>query len=926
MGRCKQLPPASPPRDIKFQYNITQGFALEFGDNYMRVKSYGAYVTESSKTITGATQSNPAVLHIASHGYSAGDWIYISGITGMLNFNSLTWIVDTVPDANHVTLKDLFGNVVNSTIFNAYVSGGTSARIYTLSTPYAAIDLPYLKYTQSENTMTLTCVNQRTATEYKPYELVRISSANWALTPSTFSSTILAPTGIAIVTYGSTTATTWYSYVVTSIDKDSGEESVASSPAEAENCDISVNQGSNAITWTAVANAERYNVYKATPSYTANVPVGVSYGYAGYSLGTNFTDTNITADFSKTPPVHIDPFSRGTITDILVTGTGASYTQATIGYHITTSTGSGFAGTPVVISGGFVSFVIANGGEGYLPGDTITITDSGSGTGATAALVIGKQSGTYPGVPAYFQQRRAYANTINDTNTYWLSQTGLFDNFDASIPAIDSDAITGSPWSQQVNGIQFLVSMPNGLIVLTGNGAWLLNGTNGAALTPADQQAAAQAYNGCSDTVPPIVANYEILYVQSKGSIVRDLSFNFFTNVYTGSDITVLSNHLFQNYSIIQWAYAEEPYKLIWAIRDDGTMLSLTFLKEQDVYGWARHDTNGLFMGVCSITERHAADFSSETTSSPLTDAVYLIVKRYVNGAWYYYSERMDDRNWQNIEDAWCVDSGLSYPVSTPNAVLTPSGITGNITFTASVSVFTFDNIGDVIRCGGGIATITGFISGTVVTAKITQDITATLPNDPDFMPIPQESGSWTISTPTTEVVGLNHLIGKTVSILADGSVFANQTVSVLSDGRIGITLPHTCSSIVTGLGYTTQVQALYLDPAGQSTTVQGKRKIIDAVTVRVEGTRGISIGCNQPDASTQPSKANVAWTNMKPVKERNATVHASAAIPLFTGDIRELIDGEWDEKAQVAVQSSYPLPSNILAFVPEFVVGDSNG
>ena len=44
VGMCKQAGSAYPPRDIQFQFNNQQGYALEFGDNYMRIKSNGAYV------------------------------------------------------------------------------------------------------------------------------------------------------------------------------------------------------------------------------------------------------------------------------------------------------------------------------------------------------------------------------------------------------------------------------------------------------------------------------------------------------------------------------------------------------------------------------------------------------------------------------------------------------------------------------------------------------------------------------------------------------------------------------------------------------------------------------------------------------------------------------------------------------------------
>lgn len=420
VGTCKQSGSAAPPRDIKFQFNINQGFALEFGDQYMRIKSDGAYVIEA--TVNVSSVNSAALFTTAtSHGYSVGDWVFDQGNTG---FNGLTWIVATVPSSTTFTVTDLFGNVISSATAS---TGGTVARIYTVVSPYAAVDLPYLKFTQSADTMSLTCVNPNTLTEYPPYDLERFSNTNWTFTALSFAASINPPTNVVATATSSTTVNTWYSYVVTAVSSDTGEESIASLSYAVENNDISVNAGSNTVTWNAVANASSYNVYKATPSYNIPVPVGVSYGYVGSSFGASFTDTNIEADFTQVPPVHNNPFARGQILSVNPTANGSGYSQGTIGYTVTTSTGTGFSGTPVVVNGGFVAFIVVNGGVGYQPTDTITIT---GGTGATATLNVGPETGTYPSTVAYFQQRRVYAAPLDNPDTYYMSKPGAFLNID----------------------------------------------------------------------------------------------------------------------------------------------------------------------------------------------------------------------------------------------------------------------------------------------------------------------------------------------------------------------------------------------------------------------------------------------------------------------------------------------------------------
>lgn len=908
-GMCKQtlINNTIPPRLITFQFNINQGYALEFGDHYMRIISNGAYVIETAKNITAITKANPGVFTSNAHGFSNNDWIYIAAVGGMTNFNGQTWIVQNVT-ANTFTVTDLFGTAINTTTFSTYTSGGTASRIYTVVSPYAAIDLPYLKFTQSADTMSMTCVNTVTQTEYSPYELRRSGATNWAFTATSFSAAITAPTGVTSVATSSTALSTWYSYVVTAVN-DAGEESVASLVTTVQNNDISINAGSNTMTWNAVSGATSYNIYKATPAYGVGVPIGSLFGFLGSAFGTQFTDTNIQADFTVVPPTHNDPFARGAIAAVVITNGGTGYAQATIGYTITTSTGTEFVGIPVVVGGVFVTMIIQNAGKNYAPGDTIAITGAHV-IQATATLTLGALTGTYPSTVAYFQQRRFYANTLVSPDTYYATKPGLFNNMDSSTPVQDNDAIIGTPWAQQVNGIQFLVPMPGGLVVLTGKGAWQLNGGASAALTPSNQTATPQAYNGCNDRVPPIVINYDILYVQSKGSIVRDLAYNFFVNIYTGTDLTVLSNHLFTDHQIIEWAWCEEPYKLAWAVRDDGELLSLTYLKEQDVYGWARHDTNGLFVSVCGVTE-------------PPVDALYTVAQRTVRGTQVYYAERMNDREWLDVEDCFCVDSGLIWPMPAPNATLTAgqAAVGTGVHFTTSASVFTADMVGNVIRMGGGKATVTAFNSDTDVTATITAAITSTVPNDPNNRPIPAASGDWTITPTTTVVTGLGHLEGLTVAILADGSVVANQ---VITNGSI--TLPEACSAITIGLPYLPQVQSLYLEPPNTPHTTQGKRKNIYSVTARVSSSRGISVGTNQPDSSTQPNDATVAWTNMKEVKERTALIVPGTAIPLKTGDEYILVPGDWDTHGQVAFQQNYPLPMNILAVIANYQIGDTDG
>lgn len=1218
-GFSKQTGRTVPPRMVTFQFSINQGLALEFGNQYMRVVSNGAFVTETATNISGITRANPGVITDNAHGYSNGDWVYLFGIGGMTQLNGQTLVV-AGKTTNTYTLTDVYGNAIDTTAFSAYTAGGTASRIFTLATPYAEADIPWLKWTQSADTMSLVCWNQMTGTEYQPYDLARQSDASWTLTAFGAGAVISPPaysSGFATVLYGGTASPkpTDYQYVFTAVDFITGQESVASPIADIPNsADIALTAGSIVTSCAPVAGAAYYNVYKAPPAYAASVPSGSLFGYVGTTYGTQFVDSNIVADYTQVPPLHQDPFAPGQILYAVITNPGSGLSAVT--WAITSVDGTGDTAFPVIVGGQLVAFVFTDGGKNFAPGDTIAFNGAGfaggaitftanptagdtvtlnssvwtfvsaitgaaqtliqgtlaatlqnlsadlatsvdpnlvvanyvpsgtalnityktagaggdsytldasaanptgtaatgnllfgggnpsntqtivlngvnwtfvtsgaagnqtnikgtlaltlaqlvtdltasvvagisvatytnnatrlfvtynsaatrgdaytlgggtsgatpsgatlagaagalaggggtSGTNPAATLIVGPVSGTYPSAVAYFQERRVYASSPNNPDTYWMSQPGAFQNFDSRVPTVATDAITGTPWSVQVNGIQFMVPMPGGLVVLTGLEAWQLTGAGGSSLnpqpiTPASQQAQPQAYNGCDAQVPPIKIDYDINYIQAKGSLLRDLSYNFWANIYTGTDLTYLSPHLFLGYKVREMAWCEEPYRLIWATRNDGILLSLSYFKQQDVMGWARHDTNGQFWSVCSVTE-------------PPVDALYLCSQRYLPKGNAYLIERMDNRIWAANENTWCVDAGLTTALPQPAASLTasssrgagiPTGITGLVggagysagttavlqdptgtgavvtptiaggvvtgiaiaggtkysypvlqfidpagtgsgasatitldnsaTFKASAGVFSGGMVGQVIRMGGGRATVTVYNSATQVTANITSPIVATIPNS-GGIPAIAASGNWSIAPNITTIGGLWHLEGATVTGIADGLPFAPQIVSAAGT----ITLATPASLITVGMAFTPQMQSLYLDTG--SPTIQAQRGKLAAVSVRLEasGVGSILVGANQPDGAVQsPPVVDMPWgilpasplTPLKLPPDQNLAPFGSAIIPLYTGDVRVPVGGGFAKPKQVALQQTQPLPMQVLALIPEFLPGD---
>ncbi len=646
-----------------------------WGPLNLSVASPGSYSTVPSNPVnqassTGLGTGATFTVTWATPGALANDdWMFIQDVGGMTEVNGQTYIIQNVTPTTFELLS-VYGATVDATAYGVYTTGGTAERIYTLPTIYAEADLDYLKFTQSADVMSICCVNQQTDTEYPPQDLNRTSDTSWAFTEVVPAPTVLPPAAAPVITASTGTGVD-YSYVVTSVNPNDGTESVASAVGSLTNAvNVTAIAGTVTVTWTpqhvtnpdgTTTNVQVYEVYKATPGVSAPAPPGALFGFAGEAYGTQLLDSGIVPDFSTVPPRHVNPFAPGQIVDVTITAGGSS---ASFTFTINSLTGSGAVLTPIVVGNVLVGFIISDPGQNYQSGDTITIDHS-----ATATLVIGPESGTYPSVPGYTQDRRVYAHTINLPDTYFMSQPGAFTNFDSRIPTIDSDAITGSPWAVQVDGIQFMLNMPGGLVIFTGTEAWQLTGTGGSSftpqpLTPSSQQAQPQTSNGCSPTVGPIKIEADSVYLTAKGSFYYSFEYQIATNIYTGRDVTINSPHLFTGYEIVEHAWCQQPYRLLWAIRNDGVLLSLTYYKDEKVIGWTRHDTQGQFVSVCGITE-------------PPVDAPYLAAQRTFGTNSAYVIERMDNRIWHQAEDCWCVDCGFTNTLPTPAATLTASSATG---------------------------------------------------------------------------------------------------------------------------------------------------------------------------------------------------------------------------------------------------------
>ena len=702
-------------RLIPFQASFNVGYILEFGQNYIRFIYNGSPVLENAFSITGATQANPCVIQVTGNNFIVGDWIYIANINGMTQLDGRFFNVLGVT-GNAVTLGTLTGGNIDSTSYSPYTNNGTVQRIYTIPSPYSSNDLAMLKFAQSTNQMIICNAKYPTyvltLVTAINWTLAPVTIGSTASPPTSLSPSSTLGAGPVSYSYGVTSIDGSGQESAVTITGLVGYKDIRSNAGSNQ---ISWSGVQGAIGYNIY---ESYVSYFGAVPYGAEYGyIGSSKGtqFVDSNIGPDFAQT---PPIPQNPFIGsgvdlVIMTANGTYTTVpTVSFTGGSPSipatalaqLGTIGVPAITASGASFiVGDTVqfgnslmltvtaVSAGAITAWAVTNGGSitsGSTPTNPIAqIATSGVGTGATATVtwgvvivivltsgagytsaptvvfsagvaaanaVLAPTSNGYPSVPSFFQERLVLAAPSGAPQTLYMSQPGSYYNFDISNPSKASDAIVATLVSGVLNTIKAIVSSTAGMLLLTDKASWLVNGGGaGSAVSPTTIVASAQSFVGAND-VPPIVANYDVLYVQSKGSGIRDLAYNIYFNVFTGTDISVLSSHLFYGYQILEWAWAEQPFYVVWAVRSDGQLLSLTFLKEQDFIGWAHHTTQGNFKSIATITEN--------TADAGYVDAIYTVVERTVEGQSLQYIERLAERIFPTgVNSAWCVDAGLQY-------------------------------------------------------------------------------------------------------------------------------------------------------------------------------------------------------------------------------------------------------------------------
>lgn len=416
----------------------------------------------------------------------------------------------------------------------------------------------------------------------------------------------------------------------------------------------------------------------------------------------------------------------------------------------------------------------------------------------------------YPGTVAFFDERLFWGGTPNQPQTIWASKVNDFENLTTGSAA--DDALKFTLVDDQMNAVRWM-SAHKVLLLGTAGGEFSVQASNlNEALTPSNLTARRQTTVGAK-SVQAVRVGTAAIYVQRAGRKLQEIAYSYESDSYVSPELTLLAGHVTRA-GIRSMAWHQEPWRVLWCVLDDGQLVGMTYMRDQQVVAWHRHPLGGTNAKALSVA---CIAGTNETQ-------LWVVVERTINGSTKRYVEKMTSEFW------------ASSPTDKTGAVFVDSAIDYN-------------------------------------------------------------------GSPATVLTGLDHLIGETVQVLADGATHPDCTVS--AGGTI--TLDRAASVVQVGLACPALLETLDIEAGAQDGTAQTRRRRISEVGVRLFQTLGCKIGYIDQRGSEV----------LETVLFRNPTDPMDASPPLFSGDKVIAFPPRITREARVVVKQDAPLPITVTAIVP---------
>lgn len=226
-----------------------------------------------------------------------------------------------------------------------------------------------------------------------------------------------------------------------------------------------------------------------------------------------------------------------------------------------------------------------------------------------------------PTVVAIHKQRLILAASQKDPNKFWCSRVGLYDDFTYNLATMEDMAYDRELSVGDEDKIVAFVPMDD-LLVGTESKIWRITGS-----TPTTASAFIETHDGIKGR--PVATKKSVLYLNSVSNSLNNFLYSDEQGGYVGEELDLLSKELFDGYTIKDFDIQNYPVQTIHVVRSDNKMFCITYVKEQNIYGWYRIGIDGTVHNVCSVT-------------GATEDEVYIMINRADVRGNHYYIECFD--------------------------------------------------------------------------------------------------------------------------------------------------------------------------------------------------------------------------------------------------------------------------------------------
>ena len=558
----------------------------------------------------------------------------------------------------------------------------------------------------------------------------------------------------------------------------------------------------------------------------------------------------------------------------------------------------------------------------------------------------------YPSCGTFHEERLMLGGTTFEPHNLKGSKTDEWENF--RLGTLDDDSVKYSLAANEMNAIRWLISKEV-LLMGTAGAEWKLGSFDaGEPLTPGNPTVPrVQTTYGSKDIQAIMLANIVLFVVggqseTAEGRVVRGAQFVFEkgeSGGYDAPDYTTLAEHITES-GIVSMAYQQQPEPVLWCVLANGKAIGMTFEPGQKIWGWFPVITDGLFKDVAVIpgvsedevwwiVERTLPDGTvtknieyfkprdwgadqkdcffvdsglsfdggSAITITGISQADPCVVTAVAHGKSdgdqvriRYVGGMGEVRNRVFTVDSPATDTfALRDELDTVDI-----DSTAFTTFVASITGDTTDDSYDITNVS--VADIAALSLGAPITGTgIPDDTTITALNDDRFTmsakaTFTDTSVTITIAGEVEQVdntfSGLDHLEGKMVSVLGDGTVHEDV---VVSSGVVSLT--DYFNKVHIGLPYASRLMPMKIELQTQAGTSRAKVKKIGDIIFSFYNSLGCTFG-------------TTAGTETIPFRKVSDAL--GQAVPLFTGEKAQTFPGGYELNGDIFVEQKQPLPLTV--------------